>query len=164
MPAWLLAGPTKYVLVALVALAALVAAHEFGYARAAKAGRAELAAYQAKAAEESAKLQAKAAQVEKEVVIQYRDRGREIRVVSPEVVREIEVVRKSDCVLPAEFRLLHDSATGAGPKTPEGTDATAETTDPATVIETVRENYARSRETAAQLEALQAWASSVSQP
>jgi hypothetical protein len=163
MPAFLL-GPGKYVLVALVALAALVMAHEYGYSRAAKVGRAELAAYQAKAAEESAKLEAKAAKVEKQVVVEYRDRVREIRVVTPEVIREIEVVRQSDCKLPSEFRMLHDAATGNGVETPAGANDGPQEVDPATVIETVRENYARARESIAQLEALQKWAASVSTP
>ena len=153
---------TQYVVAGLVALALLVGAHELGFRRAAVAGKATLVAYKATAEAESAKLDAKAAQVETKVVIQYRDRVRVIREIGPEVIREIEVIRKSDCVLPPEFRVYHDRATGADGQAPAGADAAPVT--PEDVAETVRENYARSLENSAQLEALQEWAASVSAP
>lgn len=156
-------GVIGYVVAAAIALGVLIGAHEIGYGRAAKVGKAELAAYQAKAEEESAKLRAKAAEVRVEVVTEYRDRVKEIRVPTPvEVVREIEVIRNSGCVLPPEFRVLHDGATGASGEAAPGADAEAAVVDCATAIETIRENYARALENAAQLEALQKWAGAVS--
>lgn len=157
-------GVIPYVVAAVVALAALIGAHEVGHGRGKRAGEAKLAAYQAQAEAESEKLRAKAAEVRERVVIQYRDRIKEVRVPEPvEVIREIEVIRKSDCVLPPEFRLLHDSATGADGQAAAGADVRAEAVDCATAIETVRENYKRARENAEQLKALQEWAASVSQ-
>lgn len=155
-------GVMPYVVGAVVALAALIGAHEVGHARGLNVGRAELAAYQAQAEAESEKLRAKAAEVRERVVIQYRDRIKEIRVPQ-EVVREIEIIRQSGCVLPPEFRVLHDGATGADGQASGGTDAEASPVDCATAIEVIRENYRRARENAAQLEALQEWAASVSQ-
>lgn len=153
---------------ALAALG-LVAVVGFGYGKyqSVRADRteAEFSAYKSQAEAESEKLRAKAAEVRVEVVTQYRDRVREIRVPEPvEVVREIQVLRDSGCVLPGAFRLLHDSAaTGASGEAPGGTDDAAEISC-AAAIEGVRENYKRSRENAAQLEALQKWAASVSSP
>jgi hypothetical protein len=157
-------GILAYVVGAIVALAALIGAHEVGHARGLKVGRAELAAYQAQAEAESEKLRARAAKVETKVVIQYRDRVQKIRVPETvEVVREIEVIRQSGCVLPPEFRLLHDGATGSSSEATGGANDSAAPVDCATAIEVIRENYRRARENAAQLEALQEWAESVSQ-
>jgi hypothetical protein len=154
-----------YVVAAVVALALLIGAHEVGYRRGGETGKANLTAYIAQAEEESAKLRAKAAEVRVEVVTQYRDRIKEIRVPTPvEVVREIEVIRNSGCVLPPEFRVLHDRATSSGGEAPAGADAEAAPVDCASAIETIRENYARALENTAQLEALQKWAASVSEP
>lgn len=156
-------GVTTYVLVALLALAALVGAHEVGFRRASAVGESRLATYQADAQAKSEALQAKAARVETKVVIQYRDRVKEIRVVDPEVKREIEVIRNSGCVLPPAFRVLHDRATGAGVETPAGANEPSEV--PCDLAaETILENYNRARENAEQLKALQEWAASVSTP
>jgi len=151
-----------------LAAAGLVAVVGFGYGKyqSVRADRteAEFSAYKSQAEAESEKLRAKAAEVRVEVVTQYRDRVREIRVPEPvEVVREIEVIRNSDCKLPRGWVRLHDAATGAGGEAPGGTDDAAEISC-AAAIEGVRENYKRSRENAAQLEALQKWAASVSSP
>lgn len=157
------AGAMVYVVGAVVALGVVVGAHEIGHARATRVGESRLAAYQAEAKAESEKLRAKAAQVSERVVIQYRDRVKEIRVPEPvEVVREIQVIRDSGCVLPAEFRLLHDAAAqGGSGEAPARTDAAAAPVDCATAIEVIRENYRRHFENAAQLKALQEWAASV---
>lgn len=124
-----------------------------------------LAAYKAEAEAEAAKLREKAAKVETKVVIQYRDRVKEIRVPEPvEVVREIEIIRNSGCVLPGAFRSLHDrAAKGSRVEAPAGVN------DPAPVTcdvaaEIIKENYKRAEENAAQLKALQEWAASVSAP
>lgn len=154
-------GAIAYVVAALVALAVLVGAHELGFRRASAAGKANLAAYQAQAEAESAKLRAKAAEVRVEVVTKYQDRVKVIREIAPEVVREIEVIRQSACVLPPEFRVLHDRAAGAGTEASAGADAAPVT--PEVVAETVAENYRIARETAEQLKALQEWAATVSQ-
>ena len=160
----LLGGPAKYVLVALLALAALVASHEIGFRRAQVAGAQRLAAYQAQAQAESEKLKAKAAEVREKVVIQYRDRIREIRVVEPEVIREIEVIRNSGCSLPAAWvRLYNSSAKGWIDPAPGVDDPGAEITC-ADAIEILREGSKRFAENAEQLTALQAWAAGVSQP
>jgi hypothetical protein len=144
---------------AVVALAVIVGAHEVGHGRGKRVGEAELAAYKAQAEAESEKLRAKAAEVRERVVIQYRDRVKEIRVPETvEVVREIEIIRRSGCVLPPEFRVLHDGATGADGEAPGGADEPAESIDCAAAIETIRENYRRARENAEQLKALQEWA------
>lgn len=127
---------------------------------------ANLVAYKAQAEAETQKLRAKAAEVRIEVVTKYVDRVKTIRVPEPvEVVREIEVIRNSGCVLPGEFRVLHDSATqGSGAKASAGTDVSPAPVDCATAIEVIRENYKRSLENSAQLGALQEWAASVSAP
>jgi hypothetical protein len=157
-------GVIPYVLAAVVALALIAGAHEVGHGRGLRIGEARLAAYQAQAEAESEKLRAKAAEVRERVVIQYRDRIKEVRVPETvEVIREIEIIRKSGCTLPAEFRLLHDSATGADGEASGGTAGPAESVDCAAAIETIRENYKRARENAEQLKALQAWAAGVSQ-
>lgn len=128
--------------------------------------KADLVAYQAQAEAEAQKLRAKAAEVRIEVVTKYVDRVKTIRVPEPvEVVREIEVIRNSGCVLPGEFRVLHDSAaTGSGTKAATGANDAPAPVDCATAIEVIRENYKRSRENAIQLESLQQWAASVSAP
>lgn len=152
-----------YVVAALVALSALVGAHELGHWRGAAKGKANLAAFQAEAKAEAESHKAVVAQVETKVVVQWRDRVKVIREVLPEVVREIEVIRNSDCVLPPEFRLLHDHATGEqAPEAGSSADPAAETTCLA-AVETVIENYKRARETSAQLEALQEWAMAASE-
>ncbi len=156
-------GAIAYVVAGLVALALLVGAHEIGFRRASAVGKAIIAQYQAEAKAEVEKARAEAKTVETKVVIEYRDRVKVIREVGPEVVREIEIIRKSGCVLPPEWRLLHDSATGS--QAPEAGSSADPATDVdcATALETVRENYARARENAAQLEALQQWVGSVTQ-
>jgi hypothetical protein len=125
----------------------------------------ELASYKAQAEAESEKLRAKAAEVRIEVVTKYVDRVKTIRVPEPvEVVREIQVIRDSGCVLPGEFRVLHDSAAkGSGAEAaPGANDRAPVACDVA--IEIIRENYRRHHENAAQLGALQEWAASVSAP
>lgn len=125
--------------------------------------KADLVAYQAQAEAETQKLRAKAAEVRIEVVTKYVDRVKTIRVPEPvEVVREIEVIRNSDCKLPAAWVRLHNATPRSGIEAPAGTDDAAEVTC-AAAIETVRENYKRFTENAAQLEALQSWAAQVSQ-
>lgn len=155
--------PNPYVLaaIALLVLGSLgVASCEHQRARAAVS---DLAAYQASAEAEAAKLRAKAAEVTERVVIQYRDRVKEVRVVQPEVVHEIQVIRESGCVLPREFRLLHDRATGTGTEATTRADGATEV--PCDVAAgTILENYSRARENAEQLKALQEWAASLSAP
>lgn len=158
------AGVTTYVVGALVAIAALVGAHEVGYGRAAKVGKAQLVAYQAEAKAESEKLKAKSAEVRVEVVTEYVDRIKEVRKTETvEVVREIEVIRQSDCKLPANWVRLHNSPEGGSPDPAPGVDDPGEVSC-AVAIETVRENYKRFLENAAQLSALQKWAAAVSTP
>lgn len=151
------------VLAAAISFAGLGLYAKIQYHRA-ESAISEFAAYQAQAESESAKLREKAARVETKVVVEYRDRVKTIRVPEPvEVVREIEVIRNSGCTLPSEFRVLHDSAaTGGDGKAPAGTNDGSPVSC-AVAIEVIRENYARARENAVQLEALQQWAAQVSQ-
>lgn len=121
------------------------------------------AAYKAEAEAETQRLRAKAAEVRIEVVTKYVDRVKTIRVPEPvEVVREIEIIRQSDCKLPAAWVRLHNATPRSGVDAPAGADDAAEVTC-ATAIEAVRENYKRFAENASQLEALQSWAAQVSQ-
>ncbi len=150
-----------YVVAAIVALALLIGAHEVGHRRGSAVGKAELAAYQAEAEKEKAQLREAAATATARVVVQYRDRVQVIREVPPEVIHELEVLRKSDCVLPPEFRVLHDDATGNNASEAGGAAKAPAPVDCATAAETIRANYRAARENAAQLEALQEWAASV---
>ena len=157
-------GLIPYAIGSLVVVAALVGSHEIGFSRAKRVGAAQLASYQAQAEAEAAKLRAKSAEVRVEVVTKYVDRVKTIRVPEPvEVVREIEIIRQSDCKLPANWVRLHDAATSDGSGSSPGTDDAAEVSC-AAAIEGIRENYKRFHENAAQLEALQKWAASVSEP
>lgn len=156
-------GMIYVVLAAAISFAGLGVYAKIQYHRA-ESAISEFAAYQAKAESESAKLREKAARVETKVIVEYRDRVKTIRVPEPvEVVREIEIIRDSGCVLPGAFRSLHDrAAKGSGAKAAPGAD------DPAPVpcdvaAEIIKENYRRAEENAVQLEALQEWAASVSQ-
>lgn len=124
---------------------------------------AEFESHKSEAERQVAEARAQAAEVRERVVVQYRDRIREIRTEPKEVIREIEVIKAGPCELPPGFRWLHDSATGS--QAPEA-GSSADPSTPvscAAAIETIRENYARSRENSAQLKALQEWAASVSQ-
>lgn len=151
-----------------LAAAGIVALGALGYGKyqsvRADRAEAEFVAYKAQAEAESEKLKARAAEVRTVVVTEYKDRIVKIEKPEPvEVVREIAVIRNSPCKLPAAWVRLHDAATSDGPETPAGTDDAAEVPC-ADAIEAVRENYKRSRANAAQLEALQKWAASVSSP
>lgn len=157
-------GTYKYVVAGLVALAVLVGAHELGFRRASAVGKATLVAYKATAEAEAERYKAQVSAVETKVVTKYVDRIRTIREIGPETIRELEVIRKSDCVLPPAWRWLHDYYTGEqAPEARDSTDPSAPV-DCATATETITENYRRSRENAEQLKALQEWAASVSAP
>jgi hypothetical protein len=149
-----------YVVAAIVFLGMLVGAHEVGYHRASKVGKAELAQIKSELEAKVAQAEAKAATVSAREVIKYRDRVVRIRETAPEVAHEIQVIRNSPCVLPPEWVRLHDFSVNDS-RASGGTDETASCAD---ALEVVRENYLRSRENAAQLEALQAWAAGVSAP
>jgi hypothetical protein len=161
IPAPLL-GVLPYVVGAVVALAVVAGAHETGFRRAASLGKSELAAHKANAEKEAAELRAKAAEVGAKVVVEYRDRVKEIRVPEPvEVVREIEIIRKSDCRVPASWVRLHNEPiVRADPAA--GTAEAAEEIGCAEAIEAIRENYKRALENAEQLKALQEWVASLS--
>jgi hypothetical protein len=157
-------GGAYVVLAAAISFAGLGLYAKIQYHRA-EAAISGFASYKAQAESESAKLRAKAAEVRIEVVTKYVDRVKTIRVPEPvEVVREIEIIRDSGCVLPGEFRVLHDSAARGGTEAPAGANDSSSPVDCATAIEVIRENYKRSSENSAQLGALQEWAASVSAP
>ena len=98
--------------------------------------------------------------IQKEIVVQYRDRIVKVKEVEPELQSQVEVIRAKhpDCVLPAEFRLLHDTAaSGDSPPDPApGVDGPAEV--PCDVAaEIIARNYTAARENAEQLKSLQEW-------
>lgn len=98
--------------------------------------------------------------IQKEIVVQYRDRIVKVREVQPEIQSQVEVIREKhpDCVLPVEFRLLHDTAaSGDLPAQPAaGTDGPSEV--PCDIAaETIARNYQAARENAEQLKSLQEW-------
>lgn len=98
--------------------------------------------------------------IQKEIVVQYRDRIVKVREVQPEIQSQVEVIREKHpgCVLPPEFRLLHDTAASGDLPAPAaaGTDGPSEV--PCDVAaETIASNYQAARENAEQLKALQSW-------
>lgn len=152
-----------YVVAALVFVLALAGAGYQGWHQRDRLAVSELNSIKAEAAAQVAKAEKRAAETSERVVIRYKDRVQVIREVPPEVEHEVQVIRNSKCVLPAEWVRLHDAGAGVPSQAPGTTDGEAATVDCATAIETVRENYTRARENAAQLEALQDWAKGVSQ-
>lgn len=104
--------------------------------------------------------------IEKQVVIEYRDRIVRVREVEAEIPRQVEVIRREspDCVLPPAFRVLHDSgALGhPSPEAPAGVDAAASVACDV-AAETIARNYAEAHKNAEQLKALQKWVSETSQ-
>ena len=154
---------TTYVVAALVFVLALAGAGYEGWHQRDRLALAEIGAIKSELEAKVAKAEKLAAETSERVVIRYKDRVQVIREVPPEVEHEVQVIRDSKCVLPAEWVRLHNAGAGVPSQTPGTTDGEAATVDCATAIEVVRENYARSRENAAQLEALQDWAKGVSQ-
>jgi hypothetical protein len=155
-------GLTKYAVIALVVIVALMGAAYSGWHQRDRLAVAEISAIKSDLETKVAQAQKLAAETSERVVIRYQDRVKVIREVPQEVVHEIEVIRQSKCVLPAEWVRLHDAGAGVSSQAPGAVDDAAEEVDCATAIEVVRENYARSRENAEQLAALQEWISSVS--
>lgn len=150
-----------YVVAALVFVLSCVGSYALGWKHRGKQAEAEIAAIHADLGEKLAKAQEKAAEVRERVVIQYRDRIQVIREVPPEVTHEIQVIRDSGCVVPAQWVRLHDAGAGVVPEAAAGADEPASCAD---AIEAIRANYTSARENAAQLEALQAWAAGISTP
>lgn len=98
--------------------------------------------------------------IEKEIVVQYRDRIVKVREVEPEIRSQVEVIREKHpgCVLPPEFRLLHDTAASGSPPAPSAAGADGPAEVPCDVAaETIARNYQASRENAEQLKSLQEW-------
>lgn len=104
-----------------------------------------------RARDEAKRAEARAEEAAKNVRIEYR-KVIETVTVEKEAARElIEVVRRdSNCDLPPSFRMLHNAAAGY----PDD-KAPARAVSPAEAAETIADNYATARETAARLEALQ---------
>ena len=156
-------GPYTYVVAALVFLASIIGAHEYGYHRASKVCDAQIQSIRADLETKVAQAQKLAAETSERVVIRYKDRVQIIHETAPEVAHDVQVIRQSDCTLPAEFVRLHNAGAGVPGETPAGADDAAQTISCADAIETIRTNYEAARANAAQLEALQEWAKGVSQ-
>ena len=152
----------SYVLAALVFVLAVAGAGITGWHERGKQADAELAAIKAEAQTKVAQAQKLAAETSERVVIRYQDRVKVIREVPQEVVHEIEVIRQSKCVLPAEWVRLHDAGAGIPSQAPGSADDPAQAISCADAIETVRRNYEAARLNAEQLAALQDWIASVS--
>ena len=157
-------GPYTYVVAALVFLASIIGAHEYGYHRASKVCDAQIQSIRAELETKVAQAQKLAAETSERVVIRYKDRVQIIHETAPEVEHDVQVIRKSDFTLPAEFVRLHNAGAGVPSETPAGTDESTETVSCADAIETIRANYEASRENSAQLEALQEWARALANP
>ena len=151
-----------YVVAALVFVLALAGAGWEGWHQRGRLAEAEIASIRSEAETKVAQAEKRAAETSERVVIRYKDRIQVIRETAPEVAHDVQIIRDSKCVLPAEWVRLHDAGAGVPSQASAGVDDASQTIDCATAIETVRRNYAAARENAAQLDALQAWVSGVS--
>lgn len=81
------------------------------------------------------------------------------RIITKEIVKyEFITPPGQRCTLPGTFRLLHDAAATGQPPAPEAGTLAAQSADPvadAPLLQTIADNYATCRETAAQLSAWQ---------
>jgi len=150
------------VVAALVFVLAICGAGFTGWHERGKQADAEISAIKSSLEAKVAQAQKLAAETSERVVIRYKDRVQVIHQTAPEVEHDIQVIRKSDCILPSSFVRLHDAGAGIPSQTPAGADESTETVTCADAIETIRTNYEAARANAAQLEALQAWADGVS--
>lgn len=148
----------QYVLAALLFVVAVGGAGYEGWHQRGKQADAEIRAIQAQAEKEVAQAKQQNAEVSQKVVIQYRDRIKVVREVSPDVQHDVQVIRESGCRLPPEFLRLYNESAGSENQPAIGADDSAACAD---AIATLRENNLRSRENAEQLKALQAWAEGV---
>ncbi len=141
--------------VALFALA-VIGAGAVGYSKGSASRNPEIATLEASIAtskELARQAERKAAETAAQVVTVYKDRVKVIRETVPGETQLVEVIRRdSTCDLPPSFRVLHDTA--AGSPTPQDS---AEPVGAAVAAQTIAENYRAARETAAKLEALQAY-------
>jgi hypothetical protein len=152
----MIGGP--YVLAALLFVVAIAGAGYEGWHQRGKQADAEKAAILAEAAQKVAEAKQQNAEVSQKVVIQYRDRIKVVREVSPDVQHDVQVIKSSDCKLPPEFLRLYNESTGSESQPAIGADDSAACAD---AIATLRENNQRARENAEQMKALQAWAEGV---
>ena len=152
-----------YVVAALVFVLAICGAGFTGWHERGKQADAEISAIKSGLEAKVAQAQKLAAETSERVVIRYKDRVQIIHETAPEVEHDVQVIRQSDCTLPAEFVRLHNAGAGVPSETPAGADDASQTISCADAIETIRANYEAARANAAQLEALQEWAKGVSQ-
>ena len=149
-----------YGLAAALAAVLCIASGAIGYSKGSASRNDEVSALSAaiKASEIVAKEATdRAEKAAARVVIQYRDKVRIVREVTPGEIQLVEVIKRdATCELPGSFRVLHDRAASGGKETeaPAGTDAAPVPAEVA--AQTVAENYRIARENAARLEALQA--------
>ena len=137
---------------ALVFVLAICGAGFTGWHERGKQADAEISAIKSGLEAKVAQAQKLAAETSERVVIRYKDRVQVIHETAPEVEHDVQIIRQSDCTLPAEFVRLHNAGAGVPSETPAGADDAAQTISCATAIEVIRENYQRSRENSAQLD------------
>lgn len=103
-----------------------------------------------------AREKARQSQVVEKVVVEYRDRIKVVKEKGDEIVKAVPYFVRSECELPAGWRVLHDAAAaGSFPDDPERAIAAAKPVESVAAAETVAANYASCRADQARLAALQ---------
>lgn len=132
----------------------------FGWFKGNAHGTQKLFDYQAKQAQEGAKVVVKQGKVSERVVNRYITVKGKTQTVTQIVEKEVTKYAASNpsLVLDYRFRLLHDAAaTNAFPATTGPADGASGAPQAATVLETVASNYAGCHRNADRLDALQSW-------
>lgn len=156
-------GGSAYVVAAFVFVLAVTGAFGYGYHERGKQADAEISALKANADKAVAQAREQAAKVETKVVVEYRDRVVKIREVPPEVEHDVQIIRATDCKLPAAFVRVYDASASGEDQSSAGVDDASEIPC-ADALEIARENNLRAAENAAKLKALQDWAGALAGP
>lgn len=136
----------------------LIASHLFAYLAGGRTVQADWDKSRLSQISRAAAVQIRQANTEKDVVIQYVDRVKTVRVQGETLIREVpKYVPIDSCALPGGFRLLHDAAASGSelPSPASGADAAPIPAQDA--AETIVANYTDCRENAERLMALQNW-------
>ena len=153
----------SYVVAALVFVLAICGAGFTGWHERGKQADAEISAIKSGLEAKVAQAQKLAAETSERVVIRYKDRVKIIHETAPEVEHDVQVIRQSDCTLPAEFVRLHNAGAGVPGEASSGTDDSADSIGCAEAAEVIQQNYQACRVDQERLSALQEWAKGVSQ-